>query len=180
MRKALRVIRGKRPGRLKAEKPPHGDRRPHRPARHHCGVAARVLTSPAQCDTGTQHLPQIADKPTDYAEQARMPVGLAFRMPSLFCFPAPRREQTARKALPANGASQALHIATAALDPSATCPACGPTWMPLHGGYGPMRLVDLGDVLPALWRIEREHDEQDQHELDPAETGWDEVESDRL
>jgi hypothetical protein len=43
-----------------------------------------------------------------------------------------------------------------------------------------MRLIDLGDVLPDRWRTEPEHDEQDQHELDPAETGWDEVESDRL
>ena len=35
-----------------------------------------------------------------------------------------------------------------------------------------MRLIDLGGVLPDPWRTEPEHDEQDQHELDPAETGW--------
>ena len=66
------------------------------------------------------------------------------------------------------------------LDPRVTCPACGPAWMPLHGGHAPMRLIDLGGVLPDPWRTEPEHDEQDPHELDPAETGWDEVESDRL
>jgi hypothetical protein len=54
------------------------------------------------------------------------------------------------------------------------------TQLPLHGGHLPMRLIDLGDVLPDPWSTEPEHDEQDQHELDPAETGWDEVESDRL
>lgn len=48
------------------------------------------------------------------------------------------------------------------------------------GGHAPMRLIDLGDVLPDPWRTEPEHDEQDQHELDLAETGWDEVEPDRL
>jgi hypothetical protein len=52
--------------------------------------------------------------------------------------------------------------------------------MPLHGGHAPMRLIDLGGVLPDPWRTEPEHDEQDPHELDPVETGWDEVESDRL
>jgi hypothetical protein len=102
-------------------------------------------------------------------------------MPLLFCFLTPRREQTARKALAATAASHDLQIATTALDPRVTCPACTVTWMPLHGSHPPMRLIDLGDVLPDPWRTaERDNDEQDQHELDPAETGWDEVESDRL
>jgi hypothetical protein len=43
-----------------------------------------------------------------------------------------------------------------------------------------MRLIDLGGVLPDPWGTERECGEQDQHELDPTETEWDEVESDRL
>jgi hypothetical protein len=43
-----------------------------------------------------------------------------------------------------------------------------------------MRLIGLADVLPDPWRTQRDDDEQHQHELDPAETGWDEVESDRL
>ena len=129
-------------------------------------------------DTGTEHLPQLVGKLTGYAEQAR--TNTALTMPLLFCFPTVRREQSARKALAATAASHDLQIATAALDPRVTCPACGPAWMPLHGGHPPMRLIDLGGVLPDPWRTEPEHDEQDQHELDPAETGWDEVESDRL
>jgi hypothetical protein len=129
-------------------------------------------------DAGTEHLPQLTAKLHGYAESAR--ANLALTMPLLFCFPTPRREQTARKALAATAASLDLQIATAALDPRVTCPACGPAWMPLHGGHAPMRLIDLGGVLPDPWRTEPEHDEQDQHELDPAETGWDEVESDRL
>jgi hypothetical protein len=51
-------------------------------------------------DTGTEHLPQLTGKLTGYAEKARMPGGLVFRMPILFCFPTPRREQTARKHSP--------------------------------------------------------------------------------
>jgi hypothetical protein len=43
---------------------------------------------------------------------------------------------------------------------------------------GTNALIDLGGLHP--WRTEPEHNEQDQHELDPAETGWDEVESERL
>ncbi|HUZ27556.1 MAG TPA: replication-relaxation family protein [Streptosporangiaceae bacterium] len=125
-------------------------------------------------DAGTEHLPQL----TGYAEHAR--TNIALTMPLLFCFPTPRREQTARKALAATAASLDLQTATAALDPRLTCPACDPVWLPLHGGHPPMRLIDLGGVLPDPWRTEPEHDEQDQHELDPAETGWDEVEWDRL
>jgi DNA-binding CsgD family transcriptional regulator len=129
-------------------------------------------------DTGTEHMPQLAGKLTGYAEHGRY--STQFKMPILFCFPGPRREQTARKALAATGASLYLQVATAALDPRVTCPACNPVWLPLHGGYAPMRLIDLDDVLPDPWRTEPEHHEQDQHELDPAETGWDEAESDRL
>jgi hypothetical protein len=54
------------------------------------------------------------------------------------------------------------------------------TQLPLHGGHPSMRLIDLADVLPDPSRTQREYDEQDQHELDPAETGWNEVEPDRL
>ena len=104
-------------------------------------------------DTGTEHLPQLAAKLPGYAEHARH--NLAFTMPILFCFPTPRRERTARKALAATRASRDLQIATAALDPCATCPACGPAWIPLHGGHAPMLLIDLGDVLPDPWRTER-------------------------
>ena len=129
-------------------------------------------------DTGTEHLPQLVGKLTGYAEQAG--TNTVLTMPLLFCFPTARREQSARKALAATAASLDLQIVTAALDPRVTCPVCGPAWMPLHGSHAPMRLIDLGGVLPDPWRTGPEHDEQDQHELDPAETGWDEVESDRL
>jgi hypothetical protein len=115
-------------------------------------------------DNGTEHLPQLTDKLTRYAKQARMPDGLTFRMPILFCFPTSRREQTARKALAATAASLDLQVATAALDPRATCPACGPAWMPLHGRHGPMRLIDLGDVLPDPWRTEREQHQRERRE----------------
>ena len=127
-------------------------------------------------DTGAEHLPQLTAKLTGYAEHARY--STQFKMPILFCFPTPRREQSARQAFAATGASLYLQVATAALNPRVTCPACDPAWLPLHGGHPPMQLIDLGNVLPDPWRTEPEHDEQDQHEPDPAETGWDEVEPD--
>jgi Replication-relaxation len=117
-------------------------------------------------DTGTEHLPQLTGKLTGYAEKARMPGGLVFRMPVLFCFPTARREQTARRALAAATASLDLQIATAALDSRITCPACETTWMPLHGRHAPMRLINLGDALPDLWRTEREQHEHERRELD--------------
>ena len=85
---------------------------------------------------------------------------MTFQVPILFCFPTPRREQSARKAMAATAASHALQIATAALDPSVTYPACGPAWMALHGGHGPMRLIGLDDVLPDPWRVARAEDER--------------------
>jgi DNA-binding CsgD family transcriptional regulator len=116
-------------------------------------------------DTGTEHLPQLTAKLAGYAERAWRDI--QFTMPLLFCFPTPRREQTARKALAATPASHDLHIATAALDPRATCPACGPLWLPLQGGDTPMRLIDLGDALPDPWRTaEREQREQEDREMD--------------
>ena len=105
-------------------------------------------------DTGSEHLPQLAAKLPGYADHARR--DLTLKAPILFCFPTHRREQTARKALAATVASSALQIATAALDPRVTCPACEVAWMPLHGEYGPMPLIDLADVLPDPWRAEHE------------------------
>jgi hypothetical protein len=43
-----------------------------------------------------------------------------------------------------------------------------------------MRLIDLDDVLPNPGAPNPNTRSKDQHELDPAETGWDEVEPDRL
>jgi hypothetical protein len=36
--------------------------------------------------------------------------------------------------------------------------------MPLHGGYGPMRLIDLADVLPDPWKTAREQEERERRE----------------
>ncbi len=118
-------------------------------------------------DTGTEHLPQLTGKLPGYAEMAR--TDLTFQVPILFCFPGPRREQSARKAMAATAASHALQIATAALDPALTCPACGPAWMPLHGGHRPMRLIGLDDVLPDPWRTARAEDERRERERQEQE-----------
>jgi hypothetical protein len=118
-------------------------------------------------DTGTEHLPQLTDKLSGYAQMARQ--HLAFRVPILFCFPTDRREQTARTALAATSASYELQIATAAIEPARACPA-GPVWITLHGGHGPMRLIDLGAILPDPWRTARQHEERercDRDNLDP-------------
>jgi hypothetical protein len=57
-----------------------------------------------------------------------------------------------------------LQIATAALDPRVTCPACGSAWMTLHGGREPMRLIDLADVLPDPWKAARAQEERELRE----------------
>jgi hypothetical protein len=141
----------------------------HNPRPDGLGVWAegdRDIAFLLEYDTGTEHLPQLTRKLHGYADLARRPTGLAFRMPLLFCFPTRRREQTARRALAATGASRDLQIATAALDPRLTCPACETTWMPLHGRHHPMRLIELGDALPDPWRTEREQHQHERRELD--------------
>ena len=120
-------------------------------------------------DTGTEHLPQLAGKLPGYAERARR--NITFGVPILFCFPTPRREQSARKALAATRESRDLQIATAALDPAVTCPACEPAWMTLHGGHGPMRLIDLDTVLPDPWRQARAREEQERRDKAGNEPG---------
>ncbi len=115
-------------------------------------------------DTGSEHLPQLVGKLPGYADHAHRDPALTLKAPILFCFPTPRREQNARTALAATVASRDLKVATAALDPRVTCPACGPTWMPLQGGHRPMRLIDLGDVLPDPWRVERQQSERERRE----------------
>lgn len=42
-----------------------------------------------------------------------------------------------------------------------------------HGGHGPMRLIDFGDVLPDAWRIQREQHERERREQRRRETGVD-------
>jgi len=102
-------------------------------------------------DTGSEHLAQLTAKLDGYARPggehgySNGPVSL----PVLFCFPGPRREQSARRALAAHPAASVLHIATAAIDPEHTSPA-GPVWLPLAGQpERPMRLIDLGAVMPS-------------------------------
>ena len=121
--------------------------------------------------TGIEHLPSSpASSPATPTTPAATPRSPS-RHPSCSASPPPR-EQTASKAMAAATASRDLQIATTTLDPRVTCPACGPTWMPLHGGHHPMRLVDLADVLPDPWRTareqaERERREREHHETDP-------------
>jgi hypothetical protein len=100
--------------------------------------------------TGTEHLSQLAAKLDGYARPGgkdgynKGPVTL----PVLFCFGTSRREQSARRALAAHHAARVLPIATAAFDPERTSPA-RPVWMPLAGQPGrPMRLIELGEVMP--------------------------------
>lgn len=162
------------------------DARPHPDGLGIWAEGGRDIVFLLEYDTGTEHLPRLADKLRGYAELASS--GLAWRVPLLFCFPGPRREQSARRALAASADSGALQIATAAIDPRLTCPA-GPVWMPLRGGHGQMRLIDLGTVLPDPWRLAREQDERERRthagrelalqvsEMDPfpSEPGsWDE------
>lgn len=137
----------------------------HRPHPDGMGIWAEDGTDIVfllEYDTGSEHMPQLTGKLPGYAELAK--VNMTFQVPILFCFPTPRREQSARKAMAATAASHGLQIATAALDPSITCPACGPAWMPLHGGHGPMRLIGLDDVLPDPWRVARAEDERRERE----------------
>jgi hypothetical protein len=110
------------------------------------GLASGRKTAPTSrsCSNttpGTEHLPSSRlrrERPDQPRAHDAAPVLL----------PHPRREQTARRAIAATAASHDLQIATTALDPRATCPACAAAWMPLHGGHPPMRLIDVADVLP--------------------------------
>jgi hypothetical protein len=94
-------------------------------------------------DTGSEHLAQLAGKLDGYAKLAEVMLRYHQQLPLLlFSFLTSRREQTARSALAASVDSLSLRIATAAIDPRVTCPA-GQVWMPLHGSYRQVRLIDL-------------------------------------
>ena len=41
--------------------------------------------------------------------------------------------------------------------------------MPLHGAHGPMRLIDLDDVLPDPWRTARIQNEHERHKREQCE-----------
>jgi hypothetical protein len=94
-------------------------------------------------DTGSEHLAQLAGKLDSYARLADVLSLYHEQVPLLlFCFLTSRREQTARRALAASADSLGLRIATAAIDSRVTCPA-GQVWMPIHGSYRQVRLIDL-------------------------------------
>jgi hypothetical protein len=75
-------------------------------------------------DTGSEHLAELAGKLDGYARLAEVMSRCQQQVPMLlFCFLAPRREQTGRRALAASTNSLSLSIATTAIDPQKTCPA---------------------------------------------------------
>ena len=79
----------------------------------------------------------------------------------LFCFPGPRREHAARRALESAEGTAALRIATTALDPEHASPA-GPVWLPLLPGWatGPVALCALDVALPDPWGAYRDQQER--------------------
>jgi hypothetical protein len=102
-------------------------------------------------DTGSEHLPQLAAKLASYGELAARVHATAVMPALLFCFGAPRREQSARRALAASPEAARLQIATAAFDPALVSPA-GPVWLPLAGGQERVRLIELAAILPGAGR----------------------------
>jgi Replication-relaxation len=101
-------------------------------------------------DTGSEHLPQLAGKLPGYRglAQAMADAGRICAL-LLFCFPGPRREQAARRALAACPEAAALRIATTAVDPGQASPA-GSVWLPLTPGWpgGRVALCALGTAMP--------------------------------
>jgi hypothetical protein len=140
----------------------------------------REVTFLLEYDTGTENLSRLAGKLEGYAllAAALASVGTACP-PLLFCLPGPRREQSARRALAGCADAGKLRIATAAIDPRATCPA-GPVWLPAGEASGPVRLIDLAAVMPDPWqgyRDERTRKRREAIEDEHArllEAGWDE------
>jgi hypothetical protein len=98
-------------------------------------------------DTGSEHGPQLAAKLAGYTALARTPGAVV--VPIVFCFPSPRRDLHARRALAAAPGATQLPVATAACDPARTCPA-GPIWRPLHGSQAPVRLTALAALTPSI------------------------------
>jgi Replication-relaxation len=129
-------------------------------------------------DTGSEHLPQLTAKLPGYTRLAKAMADLDHICPLLlFCFPTPRREQAARRALESCSGAPALRIATAAIDPQQTSPA-GAVWLPLRSAHagGQVALSALGTALPDPWRHYRAEQERAREQAaqrcEPA--GWDE------
>jgi hypothetical protein len=137
----------------------------------------REVTFLLEHDTGTEHLPQLTAKLTGYANLAKAMADLDNICPLLvFCFPTPRREQAARRALESCYDAPALRIATTAIDPQQTSPA-GPVWLPLRSAHaaGQVALCALDAALPDPWHDYRAaQDRARQQATQPREPpGWD-------
>lgn len=137
----------------------------------------REVTFVLEFDTGSENLPRLAGKLEDYG---RLAAGLAeveqVCPPLLFCFPGPRREQAARRAMAACRDAPALRIATTALDPRLTCPA-GAVWLPLTGDHTrQVPLTGLDAAMPDPWAEFRQqqarHRLQREHEARAYQAGW--------
>ena len=115
------------------------------------------VTFMLEYDTGSEHLPQLGGKLAGYSRLAQAMADVDHLCPvQLFCFPGPRREQAARRALASAGEAAALRIATTALDPQHASPA-GPVWLPLLPGWagGPVTMCALDAALPDPWGVYR-------------------------
>jgi hypothetical protein len=114
-------------------------------------------------DNGSEHLPQLTAKLGGYSGLAKALATLGHVCPLLlFCFPTPRREQAARRALAACHDASALRIATTTLNPESTSPA-GPVWLPLGragDSGGQVALPALDAALPDPWAQHRADQEQ--------------------
>lgn len=109
-------------------------------------------------DTGSEHLPQLTAKLPGYGRLAQSMASLDHTCPLLlFCFPTPRREQAARRALAACYDKPALRIATTAINPAQTSPA-GSVWLPLTTAHptGQVPLSALDTALPDPWPKRRD------------------------
>jgi Replication-relaxation len=144
-------LQGRAAARLAWENPP-------RPDALCCWAEhGQQVTFMLEYDTGSEHLPQLAGKLVGYGRLVRAMADVDHVCPLLlFCFPGPRREQTARRALAPAEEAAVLRIATTGLDPQRSSPA-GPVWLPLLPGRagGPVRLCALDAALPDPWAVYR-------------------------
>jgi Replication-relaxation len=109
-------------------------------------------------DTGSEHLPQLTAKLPAYGRLAQSMASTSRACPLLlFCFPTPRRDQGARRALAACYDTPALRIATTAINPAQTSPA-GSVWLPLTTAHptGQVPLSALDTALPDPWAKRRD------------------------
>jgi hypothetical protein len=122
-------------------------------------------------DTGSEHLAQLTAKLPGYGDAAKSMADNDVTCPLLlFCFPTPRREQAARRALAPCPDTPGLRVATTATDPEHTSPA-GPIWLPLAEANtsGPVALSALDTALPDPWAQYRAEAEAKRQEAAQAE-----------